>query len=126
MFKTPHIFLTRPNQHTWQININSDGDLNHYGTIVFAENQEQNESYTFNYMLLQPGKSYFIISMIKEYEAHEAISHWTLMKIAKSKISTKIKMENSRMFYPFGLSSARYSHMEYELKINPDSVTMEE
>ena len=48
--------------------------------MVFAENQEQNEYYTFKDMLLQPEKSDLILSMIKEVKAHEAISHWTLMK----------------------------------------------
>ena len=31
-------------------------------------------------MVLQPDKSDFGISMIKEVEAHEAINHWTLLK----------------------------------------------
>ena len=33
--------------------------------MVFAENQEQNEYYTFKYTLLQPDKSDFILAMIK-------------------------------------------------------------
>ena len=31
-------------------------------------------------MLLQPDKSDFILTMIKEVEAHESRNHWTLMK----------------------------------------------
>ena len=31
-------------------------------------------------MLLQPDKSDFILAIIKEVEAHEAIIHWKLMK----------------------------------------------
>ena len=34
-----------------------DGTLNHFGSILFAENQEHNESYNFKDMLLQPDKS---------------------------------------------------------------------
>ena len=34
-------------------------------------------------MFLQPQNCDFIIAMIKEGEAHEAISHWTLMKKVK-------------------------------------------
>ena len=34
--------------------------------MVFAENQEQNESYTFKDIFLQPDKSYLILDMIKE------------------------------------------------------------
>ena len=48
--------------------------------MVFAENQEQNESYTFKGMLLQPDRSYFILDIIKEVEAQESRSHWTYMK----------------------------------------------
>ena len=48
--------------------------------MVFAANQEQNESYTFKDMLLQPYKSDFILAIIKEVEENEARIHWTLMK----------------------------------------------
>ena len=48
--------------------------------MVFAENQEKNGFYTFKDMLFQPDKSYSILSMIKEFEAHESRSHWTLIK----------------------------------------------
>ena len=47
--------------------------------MVFAEDQEQNESYTFEDMLFQPDKSDLILSMIKEAELNESISHWKLM-----------------------------------------------
>ena len=40
----PHNFLTRTNQHIQEINRQFDGNLNHYGPMVFAANQEQNES----------------------------------------------------------------------------------
>ena len=36
-----------------------------------------------------------------------------LLKIIKSKISTNIKMGKSRLFYSFGLLSARDSYTEY-------------
>ena len=48
--------------------------------MVFAENQERNESYIFKDMLLQPYKSDFIIDTIKEVEAHKSIIYWALMK----------------------------------------------
>ena len=76
----PHIFLTWANQYTQEINRKLDGILNHFGPMVFAENKEQNESYTFTDMLLQPDKWDFILVMIKDIESHEARSHWTLMK----------------------------------------------
>ena len=44
--------------------------------MVFVENQEQNQAYTFKDMLLQPDKSDSILSTIKEVEAHEARSNW--------------------------------------------------
>ena len=43
--------------------------------MVFSENQEQHESYTFKDMMLQPENSDIIISMINEVEAHEAKSN---------------------------------------------------
>ena len=77
-------------------------------------------------MLLQPDKSYFVLAMIKEVESNEARSHWTLMKKSETNNKHKINMVSSRLFYPFGLSSAIYSQMEYELNKNLDSVQMEE
>ena len=62
-------------------------------------------------MLLQPEKSDFILAMINEVEEinPEVIGH--LWKRAKSKISTKINIGRSRLFYPFGISSEIYSQM---------------
>ena len=40
----PHNFLTITNQNIQEINRQFDGNLNHYGPMVFAANQEQNES----------------------------------------------------------------------------------
>ena len=65
MDKNPHIFLTIANQHIKVLNIHFDGNLNHYVPMVFVENQEQKESYTFRDMLLQPYKSYLILATIK-------------------------------------------------------------
>ena len=93
--------------------------------MLFAVNQEQNESCTFKDMLLQPDKSYFILAKINEVLAHKSRSNWTFMK--NSEVNNKQKkMESSRPFYPFGISSTRDSHMEYDLNTNPDSVHMEE
>ena len=78
--KSPHIFLTRSKQYTQEINRNSDGTLNQLDPMLFAENQEQNEFYIFNGMLLQPYMSYFILAITNEVEANKARSHWILMK----------------------------------------------
>ena len=78
--KNFQIFLTRANQHIQEISRHFYGTLNNFGPMVFALNQEKIESYTFEDMLYQPQKSYFILSTIKEVEAHEAESHWTPMK----------------------------------------------
>ena len=56
--KNRHIFLTRAKQHTQEINIHFDGTLYHFGPMVFEENQEKNESYTFKDMLLQPDNGF--------------------------------------------------------------------
>ena len=89
MDKNPHIFITRENQHIQIINGHFDIALNHFGPLVFAENQEQNESYTFRKILLQPDKSYFILSIIKEVESHGSINHGTLTK--NSEVNNKRK-----------------------------------
>ena len=34
--KNPHVFLTRSNQHIQEIDRNFDGNLKHYGPMVFA------------------------------------------------------------------------------------------
>ena len=49
-------------------------------------------------MLLQPDKSDFIISMIKEVEDHEAISHWTLMENSEVKNKHKNKYGKLKNF----------------------------
>ena len=66
----PHIFLTRSNKHIREINRYFDVKLNNFGPMIFSANQEQNESYTFKDMLLQPENPDFILSTIKEVEAH--------------------------------------------------------
>ena len=62
-------------------------------------------------MLFQPESSYFILAIIKEVETHESRSHWKLMKNSEVNNKQKIKMINSRILYPFGISSARYYQM---------------
>ena len=59
--------------------------------MVFETNQQQNKYYTFKDTLLQPDKSHFILSMIKEVEAHEVRSQWTLMKNIEVKNKHKNK-----------------------------------
>ena len=75
MAKNPHIFLTRSKQHTQEINRHFDRNLNHYGPMFLEENQEQNESYIFKDMFLQPDKSDLIIAIVKEVEAHSSRSN---------------------------------------------------
>ena len=45
--------------------------MHHFGYMLFAANQEQNETYTFKNMLSQPYKSGFIMEMLKEVESHQ-------------------------------------------------------
>ena len=52
--KNPNIFLMRESRHIQEVSRHFGGTLNNYDTMVFAENQEQNISYTFKDMLLQP------------------------------------------------------------------------
>ena len=80
--------------------------------MVFAENQEKNESYTFKDMWLQPEKSYIILAIIKEVEANESRSHWTLMKNSEvnnkqenkfGKLKTILSIWSlKRMIFPYG------------------------
>ena len=50
--------------------------------------------------------------MIKEFEAHEYRNHWDLIKNIEVNNEHKINIGISRLFYPFGLSSAIDPHME--------------
>ena len=52
----------------------------------------------------------------------EVIGH--SLQISKLTISTQIKMVISKLFYPFVISDAGDSHMEYELNTKPDYVHM--
>ena len=64
-------------------------------------------------MLFQPDKSYFILAIIKEAELHKAINIWTLMKNIEVNNKHKNKDMKLKTIYPFSISSARDSHMEY-------------
>ena len=63
--------------------------------MVFAENQEQNESCILKKIFLQLEKSYIILANIKEVEAHEAKKHWTLMK--NSEVNNKNKNKYGKL-----------------------------
>ena len=63
--------------------------------MVFSANKEENESYTFNDMLLQLDRPYFILAIIKEVESHESRSHFTLMK--KSEVNNKHKNKYGKL-----------------------------
>ena len=58
--------------------------------MVFAANQEKLKTYTFKDILLQLNKIGFLISMLKEVEAHETQNHWKIMK----NIEVKNKNQN--------------------------------
>ena len=63
--------------------------------MVFAGNKEQNESYTFKDMLLKPDRSYFILAIIKEVDAHEARIHWKLIK--NNEVNNKHKNKDGKL-----------------------------
>ena len=52
--------------------------------------------------------------MIKEVEEHKAIINWTLMKNIEVNNKQKNKDGKLKTIYPFALSSAIDSQMEYE------------
>ena len=52
-------------------------------------------------MLLQPDKSYLLLSIIKEVKSHEDIIHWTLMKNSEVNNKHKNKDGNLRKFFSF-------------------------
>ena len=66
-------------------------------------------------MLLNPYKIDFILGMIKEVKFHEAIFNWKLMKNIKVNNKPKNKDRKLNNVYPFGISSAGVSQMDYEL-----------
>ena len=71
MDQNPNIFLTRSKNHIQDINRHFDGTLNNFYPTVFVENQEQNESYTFNDFFLKIDKSDFILAIIKAIESYK-------------------------------------------------------
>ena len=77
-------------------------------------------------MLLQLDKSDFILAMIEEVEVHEDRIHWTPIK--NSEVNNKHKNKDGKLktIYPFGISIARYSHMEDKQNKKPGYVIMEE
>ena len=62
-------------------------------------------------MLLQPENLYLFLSMIKKVEACEARIHWILIKYSKVKNKHKNKDGKLKNIFPFGISSAVYSHI---------------
>ena len=93
--KNPHIFLNRANQQIQKINRHFYGTLNYYYPMAFAANQEQNSSYIFKDMLLQPEKSDFILAVIKKVESHKSRSHWTF--INNSEVNNNHKGKDSKL-----------------------------
>ena len=87
--KKLHIFPTRANQHFPKINRHFDETLHNFCPIIFTENQEQNKSYTFKDVLLQPYRSDFIPATVKEVELHKTRSHWTFTKNSEFKNNNK-------------------------------------
>ena len=63
--------------------------------MIFVANQEQNESYAFKEMLLQPENSDFILAMTKEVEAHEDIIHWEI--INNSEVNNEHKNRSGKL-----------------------------
>ena len=103
MDQNPHIFSTRGNKHIQEINIHFSVTLNHFGTMILASDQKQNDSYTLKGMLFSQDKLEFILAIIKEVEAYE---------YRTSAINMKRNMGSSIILYSFGLSGAIVPHME--------------
>ena len=57
-----------------------DNTINVFRTMVFAENQDKNETYTFKDMLCQDYCQQFIDAMMAEVNDHEDREHCNLMK----------------------------------------------
>ena len=68
-------------------------------------------------MVLQPYKSDFILAMIKQFEAHESRSHWTIMKNSEVKNKHKSK---------YGKIKTILSIWYFKLKIFPDRRLMKQ
>ena len=65
--KNSHIILTRSNQHIQEINRHFNGTLNHFGPVVFAANQEQNESYTFKEICCNQISHILLYTLLKRF-----------------------------------------------------------
>ena len=76
----PQIYFVRVLKHLEDVNTLFYNLINVFRAMLFAANQEQNETYTFKDMLRQDYCRQFIDAMIVEVNAHEDREHWTLMK----------------------------------------------
>ena len=71
----PQIYFVREFNHLEDVNTLFQKSINIFHSMVFAANQEQNETYTFKYMLRQDGCWHFIDSMMAEVHSHEDREH---------------------------------------------------
>ena len=67
-------------KHLEDVNTLFENSINVFHTMVFAANQEQNETYNFKDTLCQDDCRQLIDAMMVEFNAHEDREHWTLMK----------------------------------------------
>ena len=76
----PHIYFTRGLNHIEEINTLIDNSINDVHAMVFEDDQEQNDNFTFKNMMRQDDCQQFIDSMMEEVNEHEDREHWILMK----------------------------------------------
>ena len=76
----PQIYFSRGLKHLEDVNTIFYNSIHFFHAMLFALNQDQNETYTFKYMLRQGDCRKFIDAMMLEVNSHEDRDHWTLIK----------------------------------------------
>ena len=77
----PQIYFLRGFNHLEDVNTIFDNSINFFHAVVFAANQENNQTYTSKDMLFQDDCQQFVDAIMVEVNAHEDRENWTLMKL---------------------------------------------
>ena len=78
-----YIYFSRVLKHLEDVNTLFDNSINVFHAMMFAANQEHNETYNFKDMLRHDDCQQLIDKMMVEVNAHEDRDHWNLIKRKK-------------------------------------------
>ena len=77
------MYFTREENNSQVANMMFDNTIKLFYTMVFTINQEKNETYTFNYIMIEKYCQKLIDVRMVQVNANEYRDHWTLVKVLK-------------------------------------------